>query len=268
MEISITNNDSSTLNLTFTAAEFTQNNNNLTNEIKRFPAYEDIFEFPNEVKIDPNSSKTIEVTIKPAKIEFPISPALVIQADTTNNQSEIPSANFEYALPIYINATEIEEEIEVEQLTTEKAFNINNTVRIKSNIKNAGVTYVKPEGYIEFHKIALVGNTKTRIESLPLNKKTTILLPGSNLKKEFEWQRNAFGHYQATMYVYSENSEPIKEITDFWIIPLNLIITVSITCIALIVLASALFKARKKRAFVRLRQNINELLKRVKIRKR
>ncbi len=268
IEISITNNDDSALDLTFTAAEFSQNSGNLTNEIKRLPAYEDIFNFPKGVTIDPNSSKTIEVKIKSGKIEFPIAPAIVIRADTTNTKSDTPSANFEYALPIYLKSTDIEEKISVEQLTTGKFLNINNTVKIQSNIKNDGVTFVRPEGYIEFHKIALVGDTKTRIESLPLNKKTIIILPGSNMKKEFEWQRESFGHYQATMYVYSNDSEPIEKVTDFWIVPLNLIITVSITCIALIFLTIALFRARKKRAFVRLRQNINELLKRVKIRKR
>jgi hypothetical protein len=264
-EITLTNNDNRSINVSFASGQFTQNSQNLTNTMKRIPHYEEIFTLPSKNTIEADSQKTFNFSINPSKIEgYPISPALIVRIDGTSQQSIQTAANYEYALPIYIKNSNLDQSVKISKFQTTKTINLNKEVNIQTEIKSDSKTYIKPQGYIEFHQLELLNQQKTRINSIPLNNKSIILMPGSTHTHDYTWKRGEFGHYEATIYSYvQENKEPTiqTQTVDFWIIPplflLRLLGILALVSTAIFLL----IRARKKRL---IRKSLNTLQSKIK----
>jgi hypothetical protein len=259
-ELTIKNDDETDIKVDFTAAKFEQKGQNLANQISDLPFYENVFSFPNgqeKLTVKAETQKAFTFELDPEKIgKYPFTPTIIAQIQGPAAEGET-NLNFEYAVPIYVKNSQLEETIEIKNFEIKRKIIIGKESYFSSTIKNTGKTYLKPRGYIELHQLNLFNDQKTRIKSIPITNKPIILLPGSNLKKDYTWEREEFGHYQASIYAYSQNSEPINQTIDFWLIPSSFLIKASLIFLAVIALITLILRARKKRFFQRLLNKIN-----------
>lgn len=228
-------------------AAFAQNPSTLQNYIVTHETYSDWIS-SSELNLPAKSTTLFPFTVAvPADLSVHVGsyyPAIVLEFETTADTT-MPRAKFEHAIPLYIEITE-EAVAEIQVLSFDSAqYVIGSSIDINSSITNIGNTYTTPVGYIEFQQLGLVNPVmKTRIETEPVNTHQTTLLPKSVLSETTTWNREMFGHYEATLYITAGEESLPSESVDFWIIPYQVVIAA--TAIAAFVIAASLLLLFKK----------------------
>lgn len=269
-EMTIRNNNEFPVRITSSAGEFKQNPDNLTNYISDLSKYSRWFN-SLDVTIGENSEETVTFTLdvtENADSNFLTTathyPALILRIHT-QPETSIPSATIEHAIPLYLRTGTVEPKLEISEYTTPQKYSTSNKIQIMTKISNNGETFVRPTAYHEFFQLDVFDKDKrTRIETVPVNTRQIIILPGSVLSEESTWTRNVPGHYESIVHLVVDNTEVQTQSLKFWIIPgqwaiaLGVILAICICLISAIITKNRHKLVAKARLLFRSRRRLND----------
>lgn len=239
-QVSVKNNESSTITVTPGVNEFSQSDNN-SNQLIISDNYDQLFSTA-PVDIEPGETGTlnIDLSLKDMVIESSsFFPAISLSiSEVSDSQVNIAT---EYVIPLYLSISgSYEESMDIQEFTSQN-INLGKKVEFEIELLNDSNTYVEPTSYIEFHKINLANEEeKTRISTIPVVKGELTLLPESSIEETVEWNRDTFGKYEATLHVLSETKGLTSETTSFWVIPYESLTFFAGTALAVVLFFIAL----------------------------
>jgi len=221
-ELTIQNNNEIPVRITSSAGEFKQNPENLSNYISNLSKYSRWFN-SLDITIGGKSKETVTFVLNIPEDRSLTSatyyPALILRIQTQNKTST-PSATIEHAIPLYLQVGEVEPVLTVSEYTTTQKYSTSNEIQITTKISNEGNSFVKPAAYHEFFQLGVFDTEKrTRIETVPINTRQAMLLPGSILLEKTTWTRNTPGHYESILHLIVDDKEIGTQSLTFWIIP-------------------------------------------------
>lgn len=221
-EMTIRNNNEFPIQITSSAGEFEQNPENLTNYISNISKYSRWFN-SLDITIEEKSEETVTFTLDIPENRSLTSatyyPALILGIHT-QPETSTPSATIEHAIPLYLIANEAEPKLNVSEYAAAQKYSTSHEIKITTKIANEGDTFVRPAAYHEFFQLGILDKEKrTRIETIPVNTRQIIILPGSVLSEESTWTRNIPGHYESILHLVVDNTEVGTQSLEFWIIP-------------------------------------------------